>query len=265
MIRFVLVFALLAVPPAAAAETAWQDVAPEARMRIVTSDTLGPGGTTLIGVELDMPERIKTYWRVPGETGIPTQIDLAGSHGIVGHAVHWPYPRIDDADGYHDYVYYGPVVLPVELSVSGAEADVSIAVTLGICEEICIPVTASFRLPLDFGKADAGNALRLRQALAKSPLPWDGAPEGIMAEFAPGRGLLVRLPGEEIAPQSVIADIEGSPILFGAPQKSPDGLVLLPLLGGGVPSEGQRITLTFDTPRGPFEVEKPLVVRSTPR
>ena len=257
------VVALLAVQPAAAAETPWQEVAPNARTRLVTSDALGPDRTTLVGVELDMPQRMKTYWRISGETGIPTEIGTAGSAGVSLSTVRWPYPTIDNAGGYHDYVYYGRVVIPLELTIGEGAATLQLSVVLGICDEICVPASASFALPLDFAKADAGNALRLKQALADVPLPWDGQ-DGFDPQFDPaGRFLSIRLPSEEIAPQSLIADIVGTPILFGPPQKSPDGLVLLPLLGGGQPAVGQVVTLTFDTPRGPFEVDKSLLLRST--
>lgn len=250
--------------PSLAAETPWQEIAPGARMRLVTSDTLAAGNTTLAGIELDMPARMKTYWRVPGETGIPTELDLAGSVGVASHGVLWPYPTIDTRDGYHDFSYYGPLVLPVELTLADASGRLQVAVTLGICEEICVPASARFELPLDFARPDAGNALRLRQAVSMAPLPWDGAAFGEIAFDPEARTLSVVLPSEEIASQSVIADIAGTAALFGAPQKSPDtNLVVLPLLGGGDPVAGAGVTLTFNTPRGPFHVEKPLGVRST--
>lgn len=251
--------------PALAAETPWQEVAPGARMRLVTSDTLVSGDrTTMVGIELDMPDRMKTYWRVPGETGIPTELDLSGSVGLASHRVLWPYPTIDTKGGYHDFSYYGRLVLPVELTLADTTGRLQLGVTLGICEEICVPASARFELPLDFARPDAGNALRLRQAVSTAPLPWDGVAFDEAMFDSKTRELFVTLPSEEIESHSVIADIAGSPLLFGAPQKSPDtNLVVLPLLGGGDPVAGASVTLTFNTPRGPFHVEKPLGVRST--
>ncbi len=40
-----------------------------------------------------MPQTTNTYWRIPGETGIPTEFDFAASTGVSGPQVHWPYPR----------------------------------------------------------------------------------------------------------------------------------------------------------------------------
>ena len=59
-----------------------------------------------------MPQNTKTYWRIPGETGIPTELDFTGSTGIAASTILWPYPTVDHVQGYLDYVYYGPTVLP---------------------------------------------------------------------------------------------------------------------------------------------------------
>ena len=65
----------LAAAPACAGATAWQELAPGVKLRLVASDTLSADGTTLAALELDMPAGTKTYWRVPGESGIPTELD----------------------------------------------------------------------------------------------------------------------------------------------------------------------------------------------
>ena len=109
---------LLAVP-AQAGETPWQEVAPGVKVRLITSDKLDDG-VTLAGLELDMPESTNTYWRIPGETGIPTELDFAASTGVSDPWIHWPYPEIDRSRGYLDYVYFGPTVLPFEISADEA-------------------------------------------------------------------------------------------------------------------------------------------------
>ncbi len=76
---FALVAAALA-SPAHAAATAWQELAPDARVRLIASEQPVAGGKTFIAIELDMPETMKTYWRVPGETGTPRRtVSLVGS------------------------------------------------------------------------------------------------------------------------------------------------------------------------------------------
>lgn len=261
MRSFVLIVATLAAAPALAAESPWQELVPGVRARLVTSDVLNPDGTTLAGIQIDMPQNYKTYWKTPGQTGIPTQIDLAGSQGVDGYEILWPYPTVDDASGYLDFVYFGPTVLPLELKVSSGAASVVVSAVMGICSDICMPAKASFSMPLDFSRPDAGEGLRLRQALANTPMPWQQNPEPIgdvIFDKAAG-ALRVKVDAARVDPQSLIASFGDTSLLFGVPQKSPEpGIVVLPSLGTekieGL--EGQPVQLTFMTDMGPFEVSR---------
>lgn len=257
--------ALLLIPmlftPAVAAETPWQDVAPGARVRLISSDVLKPDGTTMVALEIDMPVSTNTYWRVPGETGIPTLFDFAGSRGVAGHEALWPFPLVETKTGYVDFVYRGPTVLPVELRVDSEPVDLKLGVVMGVCSEICVPVTATFELPLSFAAPDRAQGLRIVQALALTPMPWDDPrdPIGWVGFDAAARALAVKVDDTEVDPLSLIADTGDTGQLFGAPQKSPDGkLVLLPLLGGESSRdvEGMPVRLTFMTEMGPFSVER---------
>ena len=247
--------------PAMAAETPWQDVAPGARVRLITSDVLKAGGATMVALEIDMPLTTNTYWRVPGETGIPTQFDFAGSSGVTAHEVLWPFPLLETKTGYVDFVYRGPTVLPVELKLDGTTVDLKLQVVMGVCSDICVPVTASFELPLSFAAPDRAQGLRIAQALALTPMPWADPRDPIawVGFDAAAGALAVRLDDAKIDPLSLIADSGERGQLFGAPQKSPDGkLVLLPLLGGESSRdvEGMPVRLTFMTEMGPFSVER---------
>ncbi len=165
-----LAFALLSLP-ATAAETPWQEVAPEVRLRLIASESRDAEGRTMLGLEVDMPADHKTYWAVPGETGIPTTLDLEGSVGVEGFEMQWPYPVTEVVSGYLDRVYHGPTVLPFSLVATDDSAIVQVAVVMGICSDICVPAMANFTLPLDFAKPDAGQGLRLMQAAALAPIP----------------------------------------------------------------------------------------------
>ena len=56
--RILLAIAFLLAPlPAFAAATPWQDVAPGARLRLISSDVRQPDGTTTVGIELDIPSK----------------------------------------------------------------------------------------------------------------------------------------------------------------------------------------------------------------
>lgn len=248
----------LAAEPALAAATPWQDIAPGVRARLIASDVL-TDGRTVAGLELQMPEGTKTYWRIPGETGIPTEFDFSTSVGVVEPAVQWPYPVIDRTGGYLDYVYRGAVVLPIEFDVGTDPATLAASIVLGVCSDMCVPASATFSLPLSFAAPDTAQALRLRQAVAQTPIAWD-QPGQPFAEIAAGPDGSLHLEGPDpsIVPDSIIADLGDPALVFEAPQKSRDGTVWT-MRPRGTPAkglEGHPIQLTFMTPNGPYTVTR---------
>jgi DsbC/DsbD-like thiol-disulfide interchange protein len=249
---------LVGCSPALAATTDWVEVAPGARLRLIANDELAPDGTTLIGLQADLPAGTRTYWRVPGESGIPTEIDLAGSTGISSSTTLWPFPTIDTSAGVLDYVYSGDTVLPVSARAAGSGAVVKASVSMGICSDVCVPVSAKFTLPLDFARPDTAQAIRLKQAVANTPIAWNGAPDAIgeLRYDATAKALRIDINDSGIDALSVLAEAPGDDPLFGAPQKSPDNRgIILPLLGTTPEKglEGEPIRLTFMTQRGPYE------------
>lgn len=263
--RFRLAILVLAftAAPAFAVATPWQDVGAGARLRLITSDVRAPDGTTLVGLELDMPDADKTYWRLPGESGIPTEIDTKGSDGVTSAAIEWPYPTPEVTQGFLDYVYHGHTVLPVQLKTSGGATLLQASVIMGVCSDVCVPVRTRFSLPLSFTTPDAANGLRLRQAEALAPLPWD-KPQPAFANVrfdTTERALRLDLADATIDPDSVIASTTDPTIVFDAPQKSPDGRSILLKVRGRPQSAGwqaQPVLLTFTTAAGSYEVSAPL-------
>ncbi|SFV36309.1 Thiol-disulfide interchange protein, contains DsbC and DsbD domains [Devosia crocina] len=261
-------FVALLLQPVSAAQTEWQEVSPDVRMRLVSTGTISPDGSTLVGIEIDMPQTTKTYWRVPGQTGFAAEIDLSGSRGVSAAHVLWPHPQRVVGETYIDYAYFGPTMLPVEIDVTEPDGELSLSVLLGVCSEICVPAQASFHLPLTDRKPDRVNGLRIKQAQALTPLPWSEGTDPLgQVDYRPGEhaiGVEIKDAGLDLS--SLIAATESGEVLFGAPQKSPQGnLVLLPILTKTENSavEGQEIQLTFMTDMGAFELRRLVVAAKT--
>jgi DsbC/DsbD-like thiol-disulfide interchange protein len=252
---------LIFIVPVQAAETLWQELAPDVSIRLISTGVVTPLGTTIMALELDMPEGTKTYWRVPGETGFPLDLTLAGSTGVGAYEMHWPYPTRDDRDGYLDYVYYGHTILPFEVDVTDKTGTLELAATLGVCSDICIPAQAKFSLPLMDAAPDRASGLRIKQTLAEVPIAWTAAerPIGAVEVMPQADVLAVEVSPDKLDPQSlIVASMDGYP-LFGAPQKSQQaGLVLLPILGKTDNSalDGLDVELTFMTESGAFSVSR---------
>lgn len=233
-------------------ETAWQELLPGVEARLVSAGAPDASGRTLIGLEIDLPAGMKTYWRVPGETGLPPRLDLTGSSGIAGHSLHWPFPAVDTSQGYLDFVYTGRVVLPAEVVLSGDTAQIELSALIGICSDVCVPAQADFSLALPADEEpDRANGLRLRQALAL--VPQDAADAPVLARFDPETGELVLEFGSDVDPASVIvARIDGDAVFGTASASAGRDQLRVPLLGLRDHSESYTLEILYKTPQGAF-------------
>lgn len=263
MFRCVLSLALFAAlaAPGLAATTDWVEIGPDSRLRLVSDDILTENGATRVGIEIQLAPGTRTYWRLPGETGIPLQIDFAGSSGVAAARVEWPFPVRELREGYLDYVYYGDLVLPVTISTEpGTDAvSISAALQLGVCSDICIPARADFDLKLDFKRPDHANAFRLDAAAARVPVVDDRLPPlfGAVAARGSDDAILVETAAPTAVAASLIVDSDNPRWLFGPPKNGPhSGLLELPVLAGGAATDliGGQLRLTFMTDAGPYEL-----------
>ena len=66
------------------------------------------------GVEIRLDPGWKTYWRYPGDSGVPPSLDFAASENVKSVTMLWPAPkRFADGAGGHSIGYKGEVVLPL--------------------------------------------------------------------------------------------------------------------------------------------------------
>lgn len=111
----------------------------------------------------------KTYWRAPGDAGIPPSLDFSGSRNVAGVAPHWPVPHVFDQNGLRSVGYADEVVVPltVRLAEPGASAQLSGTLEIGVCETVCIPVSLDIAAALEAPGAADG---RIEAALADQPI-----------------------------------------------------------------------------------------------
>lgn len=128
-----------------------------------------PSGRHITALRIDLAPGWKTYWRAPGEGGIPPHFDWSASDNVQGVALHWPTPHAFDQLGLTSVGYKTQLILPVEITPAQADAPIRVAVDLqiGVCEDICLPVSRTIRADLpDRGAADP----LILAALADRPL-----------------------------------------------------------------------------------------------
>ena len=117
---------------------------------ITVEDGIGPDtGTISAGLVLELSEGWKTYWRSPGEVGLPPTIDWSESTNLASTTVQWPAPERFRAFGIENFGYQGTVVHPIRiiLSETGQSIELRAAVSMLACSDICVPL--QFDLAVD--------------------------------------------------------------------------------------------------------------------
>jgi suppressor for copper-sensitivity B len=128
-----------------------------------------------IGLQLRLTPGWHTYWRSPGDAGIPPVIDWKGSENLAGTEIAWPAPiRLPSLGGLETVGYEDGVVLPIAVRLvhPGAPLHLHAEVDYASCKDICIPYHATLDLVLPSGLAQPGTEAPLIAA-AQRRVPVD--------------------------------------------------------------------------------------------
>jgi len=127
------------------------------RSQLVAESTAAvPGQSLRIGLMLDHDPHWHTYWRNPGDSGLPTRIALELPAGVSASDIEWPAPYRFDVENIVNFGYGDRVLLPITLSIPGDFAQTELAIRAQaswlICEVECIPGKGDYRLQLPIAK-----------------------------------------------------------------------------------------------------------------
>ena len=221
---------------------------------IAASAELAPSGKLLLAWEAKLQPGWKTYWRSPGEAGLPVRIFTAGTE----QEVKYPFPERFELFGLETFGYSKYVVLPFELDAATAGADLTVEVDFMVCKEICVPFRAVYqvdilsvgdisihdekiakwleKVPATTGTDDAG--LEIKWAKVVGPV----GRQKIIVEVAAGRSL---------SNADMLAEVNDM-FHFGKPKmkllaNGQSARFVLPAMTGKMPEDlrGQRVRLTF--------------------
>jgi DsbC/DsbD-like thiol-disulfide interchange protein len=161
---------LLALSPSRAAfalESEWFD-AGHAQVRLI-ADAGGDGPRA--GIEVRLEKGWKTYWRYPGDAGVPPRFDWSGSENLQSAKVEWPAPVmfVDESGsksiGYHDRVVFPVAIAPADV---GQPIKLHLKLDFAVCEKLCVPARAETTLVIPVESGDLSEALE--QAITAVPL-----------------------------------------------------------------------------------------------
>lgn len=218
-IRLKLAGVMLAILSAgAAAQPGLVPGEPIIEARLVSDvEQVAPGEDFRIGVHQLMPDGWHTYWRNPGDNGMPITLDWTVPAGVEIGPVAWPAPvELPLTDDIMDYGYRDEVVLPMSVHLPEAYADDSVTLTADadwlVCEEICIPETRTLSLTLPVGDEavrDEDGYWYIQAALDAVPQPDPQVEAGI--QLASGRVVLDLAGGDFSDPAATVSTLKFFP------------------------------------------------------
>lgn len=134
-------------------------------------------GTHVAALRFDLEKDWKTYWRKPGDAGIPPLFDLVDSVNFSDFAVKWPAPVVFDQAGYTSVGYKDQLILPIVITPRRKNQDVHLrgAVQIGVCQDVCLPVTLEISARLDARTKDETPII----AAALASVPMTAAEAGV--------------------------------------------------------------------------------------
>ncbi|WP_425072260.1 protein-disulfide reductase DsbD domain-containing protein [Sagittula sp. S175] len=163
---------LLSLPTVAAAE----DFDGMVRATLLPGWRL-PNGDHMAALHLELADGWKTYWRSPGDAGIPPSFDWRASTNLQGVAVSWPSPDVFWQSGMRSVGYKHEVTLPLRLRLQNGKQDAHLdgVIDIGVCNDVCLPqrLAISAELPAGNRKPDP------RIAAAMADMPYDAEDAGI--------------------------------------------------------------------------------------
>jgi len=130
------------------------------------------GSVLLGGIAIQLEPGWKTYWRTPGDSGVPPRFDFSKSDNVEAVTVLSPAPmKFDDGAGGHSLGYKKQVVLPWRIVAENSDKPVTLRahISYAVCDKLCIPVEANSELTFaSVASTEDGN---LAAALDTVPKP----------------------------------------------------------------------------------------------
>jgi DsbC/DsbD-like thiol-disulfide interchange protein len=215
-----LTLAIAAAPCVASASSSDWLESEGGRVRIVTTGQADDAGVLRGALEVDLLPGWKTYWRDPGEAGVPPTIDLGDAPSVTISEMGFPAPKRFD-DGYSKWAgYKHSVSLPLTFKFdrTGTAEPIAASVFIGICETICIPVQGELDVDPASDPDNADDKAVVEAALDALPSPAsDDFGASIVEKADDALTVVAQAPGAPETTDLFLASASG--YVFGTPER----------------------------------------------
>jgi DsbC/DsbD-like thiol-disulfide interchange protein len=138
-----------------------------------------PNGRRVAALQVTLQDGWKTYWRAPGDSGIPPQFNWNGARNIGDLQITWPQPKVFHDDGSRSIGYKGQLVIPLHIAPKrdGQPIRLKGRMDIGVCSDVCAPFTLKFDTVLEA----AGPVPTPSIASAMASAPYSASEAGVRA------------------------------------------------------------------------------------
>lgn len=161
-----------------------------------------PGQPVLVGLKLRMAPEWHTYWKNPGDSGLPTRIKWELPPGWKAGEIRWPFPKPLPVGPLMNYGYEDEVVLLSELTppadAKAGPAAIRAHAEWLVCKDVCIPEKGELDFTLPVAAAPAADNPRWQAHIERARNMWPAQAQGWKYQSAiVGKSLVVRLEAPE--------------------------------------------------------------------
>ncbi|MEW6640707.1 MAG: protein-disulfide reductase DsbD domain-containing protein [Pseudomonadota bacterium] len=264
---FLVSFGALETVPASAQDASPWVADQHSSVRLVAGSRTD--GVLLGGIAFKLQDGWKTYWRTPGDSGVPPRFDFSGSDNIATVSVLWPAPmQFPDGAGGTSFGYKHQLVLPLRIMAKQPDKPVTLraAISYAVCEKLCVPVEAKSELA--FTSSASTEDAALMAALQAVPQPariGDANVLTVRGVWREGNTVLVDVTAPANTETALF--VEGPTLDWALPppqlvEKTPDGRQRFSFPLEGLPSgakpEGAALKLTLVGAGHAYEVDTTL-------
>lgn len=151
---------------------------------------VAPGQPLWLGLQITHQPEWHTYWKNPGDSGLPTDFAWTLPAGLDAGEITWPLPRKIPIGTLANYGYEGTVLLPVPVTVASTFApgplaqDVTVRLRASwlVCRKECIPEEGEFSLALPIKSTTAMHAALFDAAAQAQPRPVLADTQGVLPD-----------------------------------------------------------------------------------
>jgi DsbC/DsbD-like thiol-disulfide interchange protein len=212
--------ALSAATACAADESPWSEDVRSA-VRLIAGTNKNSDAPLRAGIEIKMQPGWKTYWRFPGDSGVPPQFDFSGSENLKIATVLFPAPHLFTDETGQSLGYKEKVILPLVVSPQqpGKPVRLRLKIDYAVCEKLCVP--AEGRAEIAVGPGNSTHNSELTAAEAEVPKRVTAAQAGLTARRVNGSKPVVAVDLAAPAGQSVNLFVEGPTPQWALPIPKP--------------------------------------------